>query len=124
MKRLATKWFRKWSSKVRLSNNNLIDAISDLETGKSSVVLGIRLYKVRVKREHSGKSSGYRTIIVFKEDDRAIFLYGYGKNERDNIDKSELHYFKKLASDFLSLNAEQLERAISQKVLFNLENIK
>ena len=124
MKRLTTKWFRKWSSKVCLSNNNLIDAISDLEAGKSTVVLGIRLYKVRVKREHSGKSSGYRTIIVFKEDDMAIFLYGYGKNERDKIDKSELYYFKKLASDFLSLNAEQLERAISQKVLFDLEDIK
>ena len=79
---------------------------------------------MRVKREHSGKSSGYRTIIVFKEDDMAIFLYGYGKNERDNIDKSELYYFKKLASDFLSLNAEQLERAISQKVLFDLEDIE
>lgn len=124
MKRLTTKWFKKWSKKVKLSNQNLLDAINDLEAGLSTVDLGNHLFKVRVKREHSGKSSGYRTIIVFKADDVAIFLFGFGKNEKENINKNELQYFKKLADDLLSLNSEQLEKAIFQKALFNLENTK
>jgi hypothetical protein len=76
------------------------------------------------KREHSGKSSGFRTIIVFKADDMAIFLFGFGKNEKENIDRNELLYFKKLGDDFLSLNSEQLEKTISEKVLFDLEDIE
>ena len=124
MKRLSTKWFKKWSKKVKLSNQNLLDAINDLEAGLSTADLGSQLFKVRVKREQSGKSSGFRTIIVFKADDRAIFLFGFGKNEKENIDRNELQYFKKLGDDLLSLNSEQLEKAISQKVLFDLEDIE
>ena len=124
MNRLSTKWFRKWSKKVKLSNQNLLDAINDLEAGLSTVDLGSHLFKVRVKSEHSGKSSSYRTIIAFKTEDIAIFLFGFRKNEKNNITKNELEYFKKLANDLLSLNYEQLKKAISTKILFNLEDIK
>ena len=121
MKRLSTKWFKKWSKKVKLANDDLLGAISDLEDGLSTTDLGSHLFKVRVKREHSGKSSGFRTIIVYQENEKAIFLYGFGKNEKENIDKSELQYFKKLGDDLLALNSEQLEESIRQKILFDLE---
>ena len=107
-----------------MSNQNLLDVINALESGLSTADLGHHLFKVRVKREHGGKSSGFRTIILFKADDRAIFLFGFGKNEKENIDKNELQYFKKLGDDLLSLNSKQLETAISQKVLIELEDIK
>ena len=124
MNRLLTKWFRKWAKKIKLSNQSLLDSINDLETGLSTVDLGGHLFKVRVKSKHSGKSSGYRTLIVFKAEYRAIFLYGFRKNEKSNISKSELQYFKKLASDLLALDSNQLAKAISTNVLFNLEDIK
>jgi hypothetical protein len=101
-----------------------LDAIDALETGLSTADLGNHLFKVRIKREHSGKSSGFRTIILFKADDRAIFLFGFGKNEKGNIDKNELQYFKTLGNDLLSLNYKELEKAISNKILFNLEGIE
>lgn len=107
-----------------MSHHDLLEAINDLEAGLSTADLGHHLFKVRVKREHSGKSSGFRTIILFKTDDRAIFLFGFGKNEKDNIDKNEFQYFKKLGSDLLSLNSQQLESAISKRVLFDLEDIE
>ena len=121
MKKLSTKWFKKWSKKVKLTNDDLLVAISDLEGGLSTTDLGSHLFKVRVKREHSGKSSGFRTIIVYQEGEKAIFLYGFGKNEKENIDKAELQYFKKLGSDLLALDSEELEESIGQKILFDLE---
>jgi len=99
----------------------MLKTIENLKSGLSTADLGSNLYKVRVKREHSGKSSGFRTIIVYKEKDKAIFLYGFGKNEKDNIDKTELQYFKKLGSDLLQLNSEQLSKIIEKKILFDLE---
>jgi hypothetical protein len=77
-----------------------------------------------VKREGQGKSSGYRTIVVFRKGKRAIFLYGFAKNERGNISDKELYYFQKLGSDLLKLNSSQLRKAIENEVLFDLEERK
>ena len=121
MKKLSTKWFRKWAKNANLNNETLLEAINNLEEGLSSSGLGNHLYKVRIKREHSGKRSGFRTIIVYKENDRAIFLYGFGKNEKENIDKVELQYFKKLGNDLLGLTTDQLKRSVMQEILFDLE---
>lgn len=121
MKKLSTKWFKKWAKNANLSNQTLVKAIKNLEMGLSAPGLGNHLYKVRIKREHSGKSSGFRTIIVYKENDRAIFLYGFGKNEKDNIDKVELKYFKKLGKVLLELTSDQLKKYVVQEILFDLE---
>ena len=116
MRKLSTKWFKKWSKKANLSNQNMLEAIKNLETG-----LGNHLYKVRIKRAHSGKSSGFRSIILYMAKDRAIFLYGFGKNEKASINKAELRYFKKLGNDLLALTLDQLKQFIEQKILFDLE---
>ena len=121
MEKLSTKWFKKWSKKANLSDQNMLEAITNLENSLSVADLGGNLYKVRVQRAGKGKNSGFRTIVVYKKEDRAIFLYGFGKNEKGNIDKSELQYFKKLGKDLLSLNLVQLKQSIEQGILFNLE---
>ncbi len=46
---------------------------------------------------------------------------GLERMKKENIDKSELQYFKKLGGDLLALNSEQLEESIGQKILFDLE---
>lgn len=121
MKKLCTKWFKKWAKKMSLENHHLIEAIGNLEKGLSAASLGSNLFKVRVNREGKGKSSGFRTIIAYKKEDKTIFLYGFGKNERANIDKAELHYFKKLSSDLMIMDASQIEKLIAENVLFDLE---
>lgn len=121
MKKLCTKWFKKWSRKSNLDDKNLLKAIDNLEKGVSVADLGGNIYKVRVQRPGKGKSGGFRTIIVHRSEDRAIFLYGFGKNEKDNIDKTELDYFKKLGSDLLDLSEEQVDSSIQKQMLFNLE---
>ena len=121
MRKLSTKWFKKWAQKAGLKNENMLEAIDNLENCLSTSNLGSNLYKVRVNRPHSGKSSGFRTIIVYKANDKAIFLYGFGKNEKDNISQTELHYFKKLGKDLITLSTDQLEKSIENKILFDLE---
>ena len=124
MDKLITKWFRRWARKTDLSNSTLNEALVNLEKGLSVADLGKNLYKVRVKREGQGKSSAYRTIVVYREKKRAIFLYGFAKNEKDNLNSKELHYFQKLGNDLLKLSRSQIEIAIKEKVLFDLEDAK
>jgi len=121
MKKLTTKWFQKWAKKSKLKDQDLLDTIDNLVDGLSTANLGGNLFKIRVKREHGGKSSGFRTIVVYKENERAVFLYGFGKSEQDNISKTELSYFKKLGNDFLALDETQIKQLIKQKSLFEIE---
>ena len=99
-----------------------MESLVHLENGLSVADLGKNLFKVRVKREGQGKSSGYRTIVVYKKMQRAVFLYGFAKNEKRNITSKELHYLQKLGDDLLKLDSTQLEIAIKNNVLFDLED--
>ena len=121
MKSLCTKWFNKWAQKAKLSKESLLEAVDNLEKGLSAADLGSNLYKVRVQRSGKGKSAGFRTIIVYRSNDKAIFLYGFGKNEKSNIDKTELKYFKKLGNDLLALNTEQIADSLKKQTLFDIE---
>jgi len=73
VKTLSTKWFKKWSSKVNLKDEDLIKTIQNMGEGLSTANLGGNLFKVRVKREYGGKSSGFRTLVAYKVGDKAIF---------------------------------------------------
>jgi len=94
MRKLSTKWFKKGSKKSKINNHDLLDTVDNLIKGLSTADLGSNLFKIRVKRKYSGKSSGFRTIIVYKEGEKAIFLYGFAKNERENISKTEFFILK------------------------------
>lgn len=122
MEKLVTKWFLKWAVKAGLSNCDLLDSLVHIENGLSVVDLGGNLFKIRMKRKGQGKSSGYRTIVVYRKGVRVVFLYGFAKNERGNINSRELSLFQKLGSDLLKLDSSQLKKALKNGVLFDLED--
>ncbi len=114
MLKLKTKWFNKWAKKNEITNEKLLNTLDNISRNIGVVDLGAGLYKVRMPKTGHGKSSGFRTIVIFKESDIAIFVYGFSKNEKSNLDNEELSYFKKLSKDLLSINREeykQLEKA-------------
>lgn len=121
MLKLKTKWFNKWSKKNFITDDKLLKAIDAISNNLGIVDLGGNLYKVRIPSPGQGKSGGFRTVVVFKKSDREIFLFGFSKNEKNNLDKEELKYFKKLSKDLLEidkkeyLKMEQLGDFISMK---------
>lgn len=57
---------------------------------EAGVSLGGGLRKVRIPREGSGKSGGFRTIYVFGGAHMPIFLITvFAKNEKANLSKTE-----------------------------------
>ena len=93
MIKLKTKWFNKWSIKNHITDEKLLNTLQDISNNLGVVNLGSGLYKVRIQKAGQGKSGGHRTIVVYKEADIAIFVYGFSKNEKDNLEKEELKYF-------------------------------
>lgn len=102
-------WFAKFARKESISDHALCDAVSRAEQGLIDADLGSGLLKQRVAREGEGKSGGFRTLIFFRHGTRAVFAFGFAKNDRANLDADELVMFKKAAKIVLSLLQSEID---------------
>jgi hypothetical protein len=83
--------------------------------------LGGGVIKQRIARPGQGKSGGFRTLIVFRAGKRAIFVHGFAKNEKDNIEKDELLALKRLAAELLAYDDKTLARVLASGVLVEVK---
>ncbi len=95
-----------------------------MESGLVDANLGGGLFKKRVARIGTGKSGGFRTLVAGVVGERWIYLYGFAKSERDNVDQNELRALKNIAAALLGLNPGALERALLEGTLQELKNGK
>ena len=121
MLKLKTKWFNKWAKKNSLSDKILLKTISNISDKLGTVNIGSDLYKVRTPKIGQGKSGGFRTIVVFKKSDIAIFVYGFSKSEKDSLDKEELKYFKILAKDLLKIKKQKYMELVKLGKFFSIK---
>ena len=112
MKKLMTKQFAKWASKQKIPKNELSTALSEVINDSYEANLGGHLYKKRIPFQGQGKSGSGRTIICYRKNDRAIFIHGFAKNEKENLSAKELHVFKEFAKILLGLSHEAISIAI------------
>lgn len=96
-----TAYFYKWQKKNKIPDYILISAITEIQDGLLDADLGGFVLKKRIPKSNSGKSSGYRTILATAKENHWFFMYGFSKNEQDNIDKVELNALQLLAKKLL-----------------------
>ena len=53
---------------------------------------------------------------------RAVFVYGFAKNERDNIRDDELAEFKRLAAVILAYGDDEIRTAVASGVLIEVRH--
>ena len=58
--------------------------------------------------------------MVFKKGHRTIFVYGFPKNQRDNISTQEEKALKKLAQHLLDATEHKLNEMISNGDLYEV----
>lgn len=105
-------WFERFARKHRIADKALLDAIERAEQGLVDADLGGGVIKQRVARTGQGKSGGFRTIILYRTADRAFFVYGFAKSDRENIDDDEEAEFRKAAAYVLGLSEAHLAELI------------
>lgn len=121
MRKLMTRHFSRWAAKQKIPKHELANALLEMAAGNFEANLGGNLYKKRIHFEGQGKSGGGRTILCYKNDDRAIFVHGFAKNEKANLSKKELIAFKELSKILLRLSPEEIKIAIKNKNLIEVE---
>lgn len=117
-----TRAFAKWASKEGLSDTALSAAVTEMEAGLVDAELGGQVVKKRVPLDGRGKRGGARTLLAYRQGDKAFFVYGFAKNERDNIDARELKALKQLAAIQLGLSQAQLKHAVKAGTLIEVKS--
>ncbi len=116
MRIFKIKWFDEFADKNGIHDEMLVKAVERAERGLIDANLGGGVIKQRIAREGQGKSRGYRTLILFRKGERAFFIYGFSKNDRDNVCKNEEEDLKDMAKFYLSVSENHLSELLSKGV--------
>ena len=115
MKRiLKTRTFNRWLRKTLLTDAALLKAIDEMEQGLVDADLGGNLYKKRVALPGRGKSGSTRTLIATNRQNRWFFMFGFERNDKENITQAELAYLQEVAQIFLGYSNDELQLAIDK----------
>ena len=115
-----SRWFDRWARKQGLTTPSLCTAVREMAAGLFDADLDGGLLKKRIGRPGQGKSGGFRTLVASNKGNRWIFLFGFPKNERANIDKDEQEALKNLATHLLSLTAQAVGTALREGELIEV----
>lgn len=116
-----TKWFSRWARKEGLSDQALCEAVQEMLSGLFEANLGGNLIKKRIARPGQGKSGGFRTLVATNLGSKWFFVYGFGKNQRVNIDADEEAGLKKLAETLLQMTPRSVSKALEAAELIEVE---
>lgn len=105
-------WFERFARKQKIQDTALREAVHRAEQGLIDADLGSGVLKQRVARPGQGRSGGYRTLILYRQAQRAVFVYGFAKSQQANLSDEEVMAFKKAARHVLGLTDEQLAALI------------
>ena len=120
--KLKTRVFDKWQRKTDVTDAMLLKAIEEMASGLIDADLGGNVFKKRIALPGRGKRGGARTLLATNRDDRWIFLYGFPKNERDNITRQELQFLQRTAHYILSGTDDDIKIAITAKEFLEITN--
>jgi hypothetical protein len=105
--------FTRFARRARITDAELCGAVSDIERGLIDADLGGGVIKQRIARKGGGKSGGFRALILLRMGERAFFVHGFAKSDRDNLRDDELAALKKLAGEFLNYEEAALAKAVA-----------
>jgi|LKGT01.1.fsa_nt_gi hypothetical protein len=121
MQAFKTKAFARWADGEGLGDEALAAAVAEMQQGLIDARLGGQVVKKRVALPGRGKRGSTRTLVAFRQGDKAFFVYGFAKNQRGNINDKELRALKLLAKELLNYPAASLARAMKAGELIEIE---
>lgn len=113
MRVFKTRWFARFARAEKITDASLADAVARAERGLIDADLGGGVIKQRVARPGKGKRGGYRTVIAYRVRNRAVFLFGFAKSERDNVGDEQLADLRNAAGDMLGRSDENIAEDIA-----------
>jgi len=117
---LKNRGFSRAARKEGLTDRALCVAVAEIEAGLIDARLGGSLLKKRIAKGSRGKSGGFRTIVAYRQGDRLVFLYVFGKNERDNITDQERAALSEIGDEYMRLPSNKLKELVANGTLIEV----
>lgn len=108
--------------KTELSDAALCTAIDEMVDGLIDADLGGGVVKKRIGLSGRGKRGGVRTLVATRKANVWCYVYGFEKNDRENISGDELETLQQLANVLLARTATQLNAAVADGSLQEICN--
>jgi hypothetical protein len=115
-----TRTLAKFTQRNRISDTSLVAVVERGVRGLIDAELGGHIIKQRVARPGEGKRGGFRLLIGFGPQ-RSIFLFGFAKNERENIADAELKTLPEIAATFLRASEDTIAQAVKDGTLVEVQ---
>ena len=115
-----TRHFQRWMRKTALGDSDLRKAVLEMTAGLIDADLGGGVVKKRIGLAGRGKRGGVRTLVATNKGNRWFFVFGFEKDERDNISDAELQALQDYAADLLERTAAQLDAAAADGTLLEI----
>ena len=116
-----TKTLAKFTRQHGISDASLVEAVQRAMRGLIDADIGGQIIKQRVARPGHGKRGGFRMLIGFGPD-RAVYLFAFAKNERENISSGELLSLREIAATFLKASSREIAKALNDGTLIEVQN--
>lgn len=120
MRLFLNAWFVRFANKQGIGERSLWEAVDRAERGVIDADLGAGLLKQRVARPGAGKSKGFRTLLFYRNGDKAFFVFGFAKSEADNVRPDEEERFKRAAKITLAFSDEQIALLVNHGQLVEI----
>lgn len=116
-----SKPFARFAKKAHITDADLWKTARLANEGAIDANLGGGVIKQRIARTGEGKSGGSRSIILFKKNDRAIYVHGFEKKDGSNIRPDELEAFRKYAEVYLGYTNAEMRQLMEDGALFQVK---
>ena len=113
--------FARFAKKARITDADLWKTAQLANEGVIDADLGGGVIKQRIARAGEGKSGGSRSIILFRKNDRAVYVYGFEKKDLANIKSNELEAFRELAQVILGYTNAEIAKRVEDGALFRVQ---
>jgi hypothetical protein len=112
-----TKWVARFARRERIGDADQAEAVRRAGRGLIDADLGGGIIKQRVARAGQGRSGGYRMLLAYREGHRAVFLYGFAKSERENMEDDELRTLREIGAAWLAADGQRIAGAVKENAL-------
>jgi hypothetical protein len=120
MRVFRTKPFLRFCRRHVISDYSLCEVVQRVFDAGADADLGGGVFKQRTARPGSGKSGGFRLVLLFRKRERLVFVHGFAKNEKSNITHGEIIAARDLAELLLNYSEEQIDQACKNGTLMEL----
>jgi hypothetical protein len=116
-----TKTLARFTRQHGIDDASLVAAVENAMKGLVDADLGGHIIKQRVARPGQGKRGGFRMLVGIRSD-RAIFLFGFAKNERENIDDDQLRTLRDIVTSWFAADEMKIAQALKAGLLIEVQH--